>query len=116
MALIDTGKGQAYLDTIGDLVQRLRENLIEELAAINTYDGMVRAVELMGWNPVQIDPALAVPPMPEGRLSADDTKVIAGIFAKLRDDEITHSGVLLDLMQQLDKNVAAKMSKGIEGV
>jgi hypothetical protein len=116
MALIDTGRPAVYLDTVDDLVQRLRDIIVEEMAAINTYAGMIRAVSLMGWAPWKESSEAPDPPMPAGRITVEDAKELSEFFTKIRDDEITHSGALLDLMQKLDKNTAAMMSKGINGV
>ncbi len=111
MALIDTGHGVNWIDRIPDLVMRLRDTLIEELAAINTYDCLIKSVGTMGFQ--GRDPNGDELPVPKDMLSIDDAKEVAEFLAKIRDDELGHAGALSELMKRLDSNVDTQMSKGI---
>jgi hypothetical protein len=111
MALVDTSRNSTYFDSIPDLVLKLRDTLIEELAAINTYDQLIASIRRMGLS--GIDQQGNLRSIPDNQLSTEAAGKLADFFVKIRDEELEHSGAITQLMCDLDSNVKERMAAGV---
>jgi hypothetical protein len=111
MALIDTRKVGTYLSTRGELVSKLREHLMEELDAANSYDELIRCCRMLTTS--EVDANGNPREVPPDRFSKDDSDKLAQLFEEIKRDEIEHSGIILNLMEDLDPALDAAMRKGM---
>jgi hypothetical protein len=114
MALIDTGRGPNYISNKAELVTCVRYRLMEELDAANSYDQLIQTIKTMAVSAV--DSEGNPRNIPKEQVSFEDAKELVSFIGKIRDDEIRHSGALVDFMKRLDAGVNSNMSKGIEAV
>lgn len=111
MALIDTKRRGMYFDGIPDLVCKLRETLMDELDAANTYEELACNARCMGYR--DTDEIGQKREIPGNKLSVEDAGNLAVIFERIRDEEISHSTVLLNLMGDLEPKFKEYMKKGL---
>jgi hypothetical protein len=112
VAVIDTSIS-GWLDTIPDLVRSLRAKLIEELDATTSYEKLIFAIRAMGY--ALVGPDGKTREIPEDKLDIVEANKVADIIQEIRDDEIEHTGRLIDLLSKLDdtSSAAFKISTGI---
>lgn len=114
MALIDTSSaGSQWVDDTGDLVRSLRLALVEELAAVNTYEKLACGVRRSGFTGVDADGNPL--PVPEDRLSVEEAKAIAESILEIAHDELTHVGKIGEIINMLSPATKAAITEGAAG-
>ena len=111
MALIETQKASnSYVDGIPDLMVSLRLAVVEELAAVNTYKILAQGIARCGT--AEFDSEGKKIEVPDTMLTTTEAKAIAAEIEEIADDEITHVGKLMELMNKIDPAFKAQLAKG----
>lgn len=111
MALIDTAMaGTNWLEHKEEMVQSLRLALVEELAAANTYEKLAYAIGRSGMPDHDFDGNPVV--VPEDRLTVQEAKNLCGAILEIKDDELTHTGKLMRIIDMLSPETARLVEQG----
>lgn len=110
MSIINTSERSGWFDRIPDLVSVLRNKVMEELDATNSYEQLARNVRMAGVPEKSPDGADVI--VPPDKLSMSDAESIAKMIDHIRKEEIRHTAALLGLINELDPEVATAMQKG----
>ena len=111
MALIDTAMaGSNWLENKEQLVQSLRLALVEELGAANTYEKLACQVKRSGMQETDSSGNTFV--VPEDKLTEAEANSLSERILEIADDEIRHSGKLLQLIEELSGDSKRLMDEG----
>lgn len=115
MALIDTSAaGSQWIDNNRDLVTSLRLALVEELAAVNTYERLACGIRRSGFS--GFDGEGRSLPVPEDRISTDAANALADSVLEIAHDELTHVGKITEMINMLSPEAKAAIAEGAVGV
>jgi hypothetical protein len=114
MAIVETGKSSCFISTKLELAACVREKVIEELDATNSYGRLIECIRTMGMP--NIDDHGAPREIPADRVSVDEAEKLVEFIEEIRDDEIQHTGKLMSLMRELDENTNVRMMEGAEEI
>lgn len=115
MAFIDTSAaGSQWIDNNKDLVVSLRLALVEELAAVNTYERLACGIRRSGF--YGFDPDGKPLQVPADRLTVDAADALADSIMEIAHDELTHVGKITEMINMLSPESKTAIAEGAAGV
>ena len=114
MAIIDTNQAGFWMESIPELVRKLRSKMMEELDAINSYEGLQNSIRMMGTP--DTDGNGEPRTIPPERLSIKEAEELSEMVGKIRAEELDHLAFLTKLIDDLDPEVLAAMAKGLNAL
>ena len=115
MAMVDTSAaGSQWIDDNKELVRSLRLALVEELAAVNTYERLACGVRRSGFSGLDVDGRAL--PVPADRISTEAANALADSIMEIAHDELTHVGKITEMINMLSPEAKAAIAEGAAGV